>query len=60
MKHSEHCTCGASMTIAGSKRFVDDLIAIWKKSHSGPGHQPVTAKDAYRARVMKDIQEALT
>ena len=56
MKHSEHCTCGASMTIAGSKRFVDDLIAIWKKSHCGPGHQPTTAKEAYRVRVSEDLK----
>lgn len=52
MRVALYCTCGASSvgTIRPDAKAEAFIERIWKKTHSGPGHQPCDAKTATRAR----------
>jgi hypothetical protein len=49
---SEHCICGSSFTgthVHTPKAEIDQVVALWRASHTGPGHAPCDAETARRA-----------
>jgi hypothetical protein len=57
MTRTENCTCGAAITITASHNTVDDVLAVWRQTHSGTGHEPTTARQSYMAWVRAEEKQ---
>jgi len=49
-----YCLCGAAIRGTMPADLAEELVSIWVKEHTGPGHGKATPQQASRARSFED------